>query len=260
LERDSHDIATIHRIVLTGDADRNHLRETLEGRFPNTEVGYLKLGTLARAHPEQHTVEMCSEYAIPIAAGWRALEPKNTHFFPVNLLPIDVVERRKIFKIAWHGYMTIALVFLASLFFTWHTLNTKVEINAKKDMIVEKQQRIADNARLKSAIGGLQAKIEKKKGVVMLYESLASSGNQLTATLKDIADKIRELKSLWLTSITSTPDGGMVITGLSLYRNRIPRLTAHFANATLKRVTQKEIRERRVYEFELHVPKAPQAN
>jgi Tfp pilus assembly protein PilN len=259
LERDSHDIATIHRIVLTGNADRTHLKETLQGRFPNTEVGHLKLGTLARAHPEEHSVEMCSEYAIPIAAAWRALEPKNTRFFPVNLLPIDVVERRKIFKVAWHGYMTIALVFFASLFFTWHALRTKVEINAKRDMVIEKQGRIADNTKLQSAIAGLQAKIEKKKGAVTLYESLTTGSNQWTATLKDIANEIHELKSLWLTNITSTPDGGMVITGLSLYRNRIPKLTAHFGNATLKRVTQKQIRERRVYEFELHVLQAAHA-
>jgi hypothetical protein len=259
LERDSHDIATIHRVVLTGNADRTHLRETLLGRFPNTEVEYLKLGTLIRVHPKEHSVEMCSEHAIPIAAAWRALEPKNTRFFPVNLLPMDVVERRKIFKLAWHGYMTIALVFFASLFFTWHTLKTKVEISAKRDMVIEKQGRIADNAKLQSATAGLQAKIEKKKGLVTLYESLTSSGNQWTATLKDLADEIHKLKGLWFTNIESTPEGGMVITGLSLYRNRIPRLTAHFENATLKRVTQKQIRERRVYEFELHVPKAARA-
>jgi hypothetical protein len=39
-----------------------------------------------------------------------------------------------------------------------------------------------------------------------------------------------------------------------LYRNRIPMFAALFDKATLRLITVKEIRERRVYEFNLYVP------
>lgn len=259
LEQDSHYIPKIHRIVLAGNAEKIHLKDLLHERLPSVEVEYLKLDTLERVYPQRHTVEACAEYAIPIAAAWRALDPKNRRFLPVNLLPVHFIERQKFFKLRWHGYALIALMFFSTLFFTWQILKAKVEIRAKKDSVVEKQHRIEDNLKLKSEIEGLQAKIEKRRSNVTLYESLISGVSEWTVALKDAANTIHDLNSLWLTNIASTPDGGTVVTGVSIYRNRIPKFAAHYEGATLKRMTEKRIQERKVYEFELQIPKATQA-
>lgn len=255
LEQDSRRVPEIRRIVLAGNAEKIHLKDLLHERFPTVEVEYLNLGGLLRMHPQEHTVEVCAEYAIPIATAWQALEPKNSRFFPVNLLPEQFIERQKFFKLRWHGYALIALVFFCTLFFTWQILKARVEINARKDAVVEKQHRIEENSKLKSEVEGLHAKIEQRRGGVTLYESLVSGTSEWTLTLKDMSIMIHKLGSLWLTSVTSSPDGGTVITGVSIYRNRIPRFAAHYEGATLKRMTEKQIQARKVYEFELQIPK-----
>jgi hypothetical protein len=51
----------------------------------------------------------------------------------------------------------------------------------------------------------------------------------------------------------------MVVTGVSIYRNRIPKLAAHYGDAVVKRMTEKRIQDRKVYEFELEIPNTPQA-
>jgi len=259
LEQDSHYIPKIHRIVLAGNAEKIHLKDLLHERFPSVEVENLKLDTLGKVYPQRHVTEVCAEYAIPIAVAWRALDPKNSRFLSVNLLPVQFIERQKFFKLRWHGYALIALMFFSTLFFTWEILKAKVEIRAKKVSVVEKQHRIEDNLKLKPEIESLQAKIEQRRGNVTLYESLVSGSSEWTVALKDMSNVVHELNSLWLTSVTSSPDGGTVITGVSIYRNRIPKFAAHYDGTILKRMTEKRIQEKKVYEFELHIPKATQA-
>jgi hypothetical protein len=256
LEQDSRRVPEIRRIVVAGNAEKIHLKDVLHERFPFVEVEYLKLDALLRVHPQQQTVEACAEYAIPIAAAWRALDRKNRRFFSVNLLPAEFIEKQKFFKLRWHGYALIALIFFCTLFFTWQILESRFEIRMKKSIVTEKQQLIQENLKLRSGIEGLQAKITEKKGSVALYESLIPGCSEWTIALRDMADEIYELNSIWLTSITSTADGGTVIMGISMYRNRIPKFAAHYPGSTIKRMTEKRIQTKKVYEFELQVPRA----
>ncbi len=255
LEQDNHDIPKIHRILLTGNAHKIRLKEFLSTRFPSVDVDYLMFGALEKTDSQLQTVELCSEYAIPIATAWRALDPKNKKFSPTNLLPVSLIERQKFFKIGWHGYLVMVLIFLSTLFLTWNTLKLGVQIKSKTDILSEKEHRLADNLNLKASIEELQKKIERHKGALAVYDSLVPGSDQWTKSLTKMTNKIRELNALWITGVTSTAEGGMVITGYSLYRSRIPRYAALYQRATLRQVTVKQIREQRVYEFELYVPK-----
>jgi hypothetical protein len=254
LEQDNLDIPKIHRLILTGNAQKIRLKEFLSGRFPSVEVEYLELRGLEKTNPEQQTAEFCAEYAIPIATAWRALDPKNESFSAANLLPVALIERQKFFKLAWHGYALLALIFLSTLFFTWNFLEKRVEINSKSNMLAEKEQRLSDNLSLKASIAALQEKIDRHKNSLALYDSLVPGSDLWTNVLTKGANKIGELRSLWLTNIATTPDGGMDISGIALYRSRIPKFAALFDKATLRQIAVKEIRDRKVYEFNLYVP------
>ena len=254
LEQDNLDLPQIRRIAIAGNGPKIHLKEFLGTRFPSVDVEYLKLQGVEKIDPQSQTEEVCSEFAIPIATAWRALDPKNQKFSPANLLPAALIERQKFFKLGWHGYALIVLIFLSTLFFTWNYLKMRVEISAKTDLLAEKNRRLADNLSLAASIGVLQTKIDRHKNALALYDSLVPGSDLWTNILTKGASKINELSSLWLTNITSTPDGGMEIIGVSLYRSRIPKFASLYEKATLRRVVVKQIRERRVYEFELYVP------
>jgi hypothetical protein len=254
LEQDNLDIPKIHRIILTGQAEKIHLRDFLSTRFPSAEVEYLQLRALEKIDPHLQTAELCAEYAVPIATAWRVLDPKNEVFLPANLLPTSFIERQKFFKLAWHGYALMALIFLSTFFFTWNSLKLRVEINSKSNMLAEKEQRLKDNVDLKSSIAALQERIDRRKNALAVYDSLVPGSDLWTKILTKGANKIRQLGSLWLTNISTTPDGGMEISGIALYRGQIPQFASLFDKATLRRIAVKEIRDRKVYEFNMYVP------
>lgn len=254
LEQDNLDVPELHRIVLAGNAQKIHLKDFLRTRFPSVEVEYLKLKGVERTDTLLQTDELCSEYAIPIATAWRALDLKNKAFSPVNLLPVSLIERQKFFKLAWHGYALLVLLFFATLFFTWNILKTGLHIRQKTSVLIEKEHRLADNINMKNTIAALQTKIDRHKNAIALYDSLVPGSDQWSKIFTKGTKKIEELGSLWLTNITSTVDGGMEITGIALYRNRIPRFAALYERGMLRRVSVKQIRDVKVYEFNLYVP------
>lgn len=254
LEQDNLAIPRVHRIVLTGYADRIGLREFLRARFPSVEVDYLSFNSLEKTDLEQQLPEVCSEYAIPIATAWRALQPKNRKFSPTNLLPSSLIERQKFFKLSWHGYLIMVLLFLSTFYFTWQSLKLGLEVRAKTAMLSQKQHQLAANLNTKAAIEELMKKIELRKGAIAVYDSLVPGSDQWTNLLTRTTNRVRELGSIWITNITSTPEGGIVMSGYALYRNRIPRLAAFYERAILRHIAEKLIRDRRVYEFEIYVP------
>ncbi len=254
LEQDNLAIPQVRRIVLTGYAHKIRVREFLGARFPSAEVDYLTFGTLEKADAEQRPHEVCSEYAIPIATAWRALQPKNKSFSPTNLLPSSLIERQKFFKLSWHGYLIMALLFFSAFYFTWHSLKLGLQIRARTDVLSERQHRLAENLSMKAAIEDLMKKIELRKGAIAVYDSLVPGSDQWTKLLTRTTNKVRELGSMWITNINSTAEGGMVMSGYALYRTRIPKLAAFYERATLRHVAEKLIRDRRVYEFEIYVP------
>jgi hypothetical protein len=254
LEQDTLDVPQINRIVLTGTAHKINLKDFLTAQFPAVQVDYLKISGLERTAPLLQTDEVLSEYAVPLGSAWRAIEPKNEKFTSINLLPSAFVEQQKFFKLSWHGYALIALIFLTSLFFTWRTLQKNVEIGARGDVLAEKEHRLEENVAFKIAITGLQEKVDKLKNAVGVYDTLAPGADRWTSYFSKTANRIDELRGIWLTSVTSTGEGGVNIVGVSLYRGRIPNFVSLYDKATLRKVTNKDIRDRRVYEFEVYVP------
>lgn len=254
LEQDNLDTPQIHRILMAGSAHKIGLKKFLEARIPSVRVEYLNFESLRKGNPRAQTGEVCSEYAIPIVTAWRVLDQKNKKFSPVNLLPASLIERQKFFKLKWHGCAIMVLLFFATLFFTWNYLKGEIEVNQRSSILKEKEQRLADNRALKASIEALQNRLARGKNVIAVYDSLVPGSDLWTRILTKSTKRIADLNSLWLTSITSTSDGGMEITGVSLLRGRIPKFASLFGGAMLKRVTEKQIRDRRVYEFQLYVP------
>jgi len=254
LEQDNLALSKLDRIVLTGYAHRLRLREFLASRFPAVHIDYVQVSALRRMKPEEQTGEICSEYAVPIATAWRALQPRNRNFAPTNLLPVALIERQKFFKVAWHGYLIMVLLFLSTFYFTWHSLKLGTEVRAKDALLTQKQDQLAENLAYKAAIEQISKKIEMRKGAIAVYDSLVPGSDQWTRMLMKTTTKVRELGSMWITSITSTADGGMVMSGYALYRARIPKLASFYNRATLRHIAERFIRDRKVYEFEIYVP------
>jgi hypothetical protein len=257
LEQDNIALTRIDRILLAGESHKANLKDLLAPQFPSAQVEYVQAPELDLSLYEGTVGEAISEYAIPIATAWRTLEAKKPGFYDVNLIPPSILEAQKVFKLAWHGWL-LALGIIGSIVFFFTAINQRnIEIRQANELLKKRQAEMHDLEALRSRKNMLIAEIGKLSTATALYEKLVPGSDRWSRILHYLGNSVEDLNSLWITRIIriDTPPGSFRITGRSIYRTRIWRLSSLFEKATLQEVRFIEVRGKTLYQFELLVEK-----
>jgi Tfp pilus assembly protein PilN len=261
LEQDNLAIPHIHRIILAGHYGEIDLKTMLGPQFTDIEIEPIRLSNLEistyEAEGDLGDIEMkIAEYAIPIATAWAILDPTNKLLYSVDLLPKSIKEEQKVFRVAWHGFLVLVLIFLSTLFLTSRIAERNRDIGAMQEGLKVKQAQLVENQRMQTQIDSLEIQMRRYTTSLALFDSLVPGSDRWSKNVSSIANGIEDISSSWITSFRSTPAGGTIINGFSVYRARIPRIVSLFGEAAvLRKVTVQKIREKIVYEFEIEVPK-----
>lgn len=257
LEQDNIGLVRIDRMLLAGDGHKINLREALGPQFSNASIEYLQSPDIEVSVPEEGGAgnETISEYAIPIATAWRALQPDHISFYDINLIPLSVREGQKVFKLAWHGWLVALLIISSIVFFYTAILQQGVEIRQTNELLRRRQTEMNDLEGLRQQATTLQYEIQRFVGATALYDTLAPGADRWSRILHYFSNSVEDLNSLWVYEIrqNDNPPKSLIVSGRSIYRTRIPRLASLFEKATLKEVRTTTIRDKIVYEFDLIV-------
>jgi hypothetical protein len=254
LEQDNLAIPRIHRIVLAGECRRIGFKDFLTQQLPDQEIDYLLSPNLDTSELSAESQESISEYAVAIGAAWKVLQPDNPNIYSINLLPASVREGQRVFKLAWHGYLLILVLFLSTLFFTWQIADKDKQIKEKREELTLVESRRSENEQLGRSISALQEQLGRYKLSLALYDSLVPGSERWSKVLTQVSHGVEDLNSIWLTDFTAGTDGLLVMNGFAVYRTRIPRLSTLFENSVLKEVNVQAIREQTVYKYRVEVP------
>jgi Tfp pilus assembly protein PilN len=259
LEQDNMGIPRIDKILLAGESQRVSFDEFLRNQLQDVDVQYLRTPYIDTSALPAEVQERVPEFAVPIATAWKVLNEAHPAFYKTNLLPEMVREGQRSFKLAWHGYLLLVLVFLSTLYFTRDYTKIKQDVSSKQQTLLQLQTRVAENERLKAAIAEKNEQRNRYIAALGVYDSLVPGSDRWNRSLAQLTKGVEDLKGIWITEIHALTDGSMSIQGYALYRARIPRIAALFDNSTLAKVEVKEIREKAppVYNFLITVP--PQA-
>ncbi|MGH2567104.1 MAG: hypothetical protein ACRDGA_02110, partial [Bacteroidota bacterium] len=180
--------------------------------------------------------------------------PKQAGLYDFNLMPISIIEGQKAFKLAWHGWLFAALVFMSIIFFYTSIVSRNTEIRRARDLLALKQTQLQDLRTMQGRKKDLEDGIRRYSKAQALYDSIAPGADRWSRILHYLGNSIDDLNSLWIYSITpgGTP-GSLLVKGRAVYRARIPRLASIFEKATLRSVRTAAIRDKTVYEFEILV-------
>ncbi|MFH0990704.1 MAG: hypothetical protein V1799_11885 [bacterium] len=256
LEQDNIALTRIDRILLCGESHKVNLREALAPQFSSAAVDYLQLPGLDLSQFQDVGGEPVSEYAIPIAAAWKSLQPKHPGFYAVNLCPISILEGQKAFKLAWHGWLLLPLLMGSIVFFLVSIKSRNEEIASLSRQLENKKTQIEDLNRLREQKEFLTKEINRFRDAATLYDSLAPGSDRWSRVLHYLANSVEDLSPLWVSKIARDDNPAYLrITGRSVYRNRISRFANVFERATLKSVKPVSVRGKTLYEFELIVEK-----
>ena len=255
LEQDNIALPRLDRIILAGESHKINMLEALTPQFPHSVVEYMKAPDLDLSGFEGGVGEQISEYAVPIVIAWQALDPKAKGLYHTNLIPTSIIEGQKVFKLAWHGWLSALAVIWAIVFFYTAILKQNAEIINAREALQKKQARLADIQVLQQREADLTAKIRKYQTATTVYDSLAPGSDHWSRVLHYLANSVEDLNSVWIYSLRKDPQNPniIIISGRSIYRTRIPRLASVFEKATLRQVRTSQIRGKTIYDFDIAV-------
>jgi len=255
LEQDSAGIMRLDRIFLAGEAHKLELKQFLSPQFAEAPIEYLVPRNLDTGGLQQSVEEITSEYAVPLSVAMRVLDPKNPDYYSIDLLPQSFREGQKVFKLAWHGYLLMVLIFLGTLFFTNRVADLAEEVRQANRELQQKQLQQSENERLQKILDSLTVQNQQFVSALAVYDTIVPNYNRWSKVFYHLTHSVEDVNSIWISDIASKPDSTIELTGYALYRPRIPRIANMFEKATLQSVELQEIRGKTVYKFVLMIQK-----
>jgi Tfp pilus assembly protein PilN len=197
-----------------------------------------------------YDTDMIARFILPIALAWKALTADNPDTLKTNFLPTHVIENQKVFKIAWHGYLTFALLFFSSLYLTLSINQLKFDI--KQEEALNKQLTVEYNDKKQQAEAMLQMQkaIKQQAANIELIKSLLENKNPWTEIITRLNNSFQSHPTSWINTLKK--DGnGFRLTGVTTYRPNIVYFSNLFDNGSIISAKYRKIRSFTVWDFDI---------
>ncbi|MHA1692676.1 MAG: tetratricopeptide repeat protein [Candidatus Heimdallarchaeaceae archaeon] len=209
---------------------------------------------------EAITPEKIAQFAIPISLAWKTLETRNPSFFHTNLLPSKVIESQKYFKIAWHGFFILALLFFVVLYGTVNSLRLQQEIITVKNATRNLNNEIQETQRKINAVNAVKYKMSDVEDKLLKVKEITGFRNQWGKILKEMSTSLRNRNLSWLNVLETSEGSGhgngidarFEIMGHSTSQRNIVALSNLFPDCRITQVSSEEIEDIKVWAFTLN--------
>ncbi len=244
-------------IVLSGDAEQIGLKSAL--RSFNDTVIFHTLSRLRVRHGDDERMDDLHEYILPISVAWQQLQPKNPHFYRINLMPKRVKDELNKAKIAWHGLLLVLVLFIATTFLTIKGLQQQAELASEQASLAFEQQQIELQQEVVQRIQALEERSQQVRNATTTLDTLLVGAEIWSETLDTLITGVGALRSMWVSEIKPI-ENGIKVAGYSLNRPNIPALTKLIGDAKIQEVATQVIGEKsKVFRFDmnLEIPPSP---
>jgi len=253
LEQDTSNVNITSNIILAGemskDEDVEYFRSRINSGAKISQIALDKLH-IPQAKEQTFTPEKIADFCVPIALAWKSLEGRNRNFYPCNLLPSQIIESQKPFKIGWHGFIIMAAIFYVAFSATFKNLNINneiIEVNRENGQVeLELRQNRAIISKLqqvKSEIETLQANLEK-------VGTLIGNKNQWYYILNVISNSFKDHKISWISSLNSQ-DNTFKISGFTTRKRNVIPFSNLFPDGMIAKITKNAMQSVDIWQYDI---------
>ncbi|MBN1446632.1 MAG: PilN domain-containing protein [Bacteroidetes bacterium] len=240
------------KVVLSGKAEEIGLKEEILENNP--EVVFHSLKKLRVGHSDDKDIlRDMNNYLIPISLAWQELQPRNQHFYRLDVLPAKIREEQKRFKLAWHGVILLLLLFVAVTALTVMSLRKQAEIQTLSSELSFDRRQIAEQKIIVDQITELEQRSTAIRNATTTLDTLLINAELWTETLDTLATAAAQLRDTWVSEMKVEKDGAIMITGYAMKRSSIPTFSNLIGKTRLREVTVQEIGEAKVFRYDIQL-------
>lgn len=191
-----------------------------------------------------------AQFALPIALAHKAISTGESRYSPSNFLPGNLIEAQKPFKIAWHGFLIMGLIFLVSLLGTISFLSLRERhdraFQRKRDLdheLAVLRIETAEIALMKEQMSSFNKNLDAVRVIL-------KGKNPWSAVLENLNQTFQSRPLSWLTNFKK--EGNRLhITGQTTTRSNIIAFADALPNSRIQKVTTGVIHNSTVWTFEI---------
>ena len=208
-------------VVLSGAAEDVGLRkEILEN---NPDIVFHSLNRLRISYDESIAeTERMADYTIPISLAWQKLQPDNPRFYRLNVLPHNIRERQRKFKLAWHGILLLLALFAVTTFLTVRILENGRKLGEVTQKLQAEQKQVASQKVIVDSIYMVEGQSTSIINSTNLLDTLLYDVEQWSQIIDTLATGTGSPQSSWISELKPDKAGGIQIVGFALERPTIP--------------------------------------
>ena len=251
LEMENGGISSLDNIIVCGEDDSENLILSFYGTFPEANVSRLEFDDLQTNGLDQDTKEQLSSFSVPISAAIEYFDEENKEHKGINLLPRYVREEQKFLQFGWHGYLMLPILFVATFLITQKVLVNANQISKLNEQITTKTILQRKNQQTLNKISDFQTKINNFSQTQAILDSASAGTGVWTKVMKQISGFLGSHRNLWLTKLTKSPGGSVVMEGYALSKNVLTDFAYSIKKAQLKSVMYESLRDNNAYKFNI---------
>lgn len=251
LEMENGGVPKLDNIIICGEDRSENLILSFFGTFPEANVTELKFDGFDTSLLNEEDAQNLALYAMPISVGIEYYDEIDKLHVGANFLPKYVQENQKTFQFAWHGYLLVALLFIATFFFTFHILSNVRQIKDLDYEIERLQQRQAQDQALAAEINPLTVKINAFDATQGIIDSASVGAGLWNKNLTKLSDFMERRRSFWFTKIEPTNPEELKLTGYALSRSVLTEFAEQNITSILKNINYEPLREKSAFSFSM---------
>jgi len=253
-EIDRGKIPTLDQVIVTSDTPDEQMGNYLREQFIDIDVEAFQFNPDIFEIDDTIEIGELQVHLRAIGVAWAAGAGSESDFPGLSFVPERVLLRQQVFKLGWHGYVLLGIIALFPFIFNYRFQDISREYDANLQAIGFLDAQIAETKPIADAVDQFMTDFNDYSARLGLLDDLSSETQKWSTTMARINRSTQEIRSIWIRSLASQPEGGILIQGSSLSRDRIPMISESFDNAVILSVQERDGRPT-VYDFTLLVTK-----
>ncbi len=252
LALDEAHISDPENLYVCGDNCFIESVEYLRTQLPNTIIDFIHLDALFldTETAQVYDSHFIARFILPIALAWKTLTMDNPDTIKTNFLPSYIIEGQKVFKIAWHGYLILAVLFIASLYLTLTLKQLKYDIVAGEALNKRLSAEFLDKKQQAESMLAMSRAIEQQAANIETIKSLLVGKNPWTEIITKLNNSFQNHPTSWIKNLRQEGTG-FKVTGVTTFRPNIVYFSNLFPNGQILSAKYRKIRSFTVWDFEI---------
>ncbi|HPY97121.1 MAG TPA: tetratricopeptide repeat protein [Candidatus Cloacimonadota bacterium] len=194
--------------------------------------------------------DIIPKYVPSIMLAYRAINAKSKRLHLLNLLPQQIIDKQKIFKLSWHGILIMIFVFLTTLWSTYDILQKKIEVKGLQAENQTYDVKINEKKAFQNILFEYSSQVDFFEQNRVSITGIIGKSNQWAHIISKFSSFVNNHSYFWIQEI-SGGELNLFVRGTSYNKGTIEAFSNILPKGNIRKINLTSIENEPVWTYEI---------